>query len=252
MSNYNDDLSDVLLELSSFILSEENLSTTLQRVVELSTRIAPDSEAGVLLIENGHLTSTAVSAPMVEELDDLQRQLGDGPCMTSIRTAEVVRAPDMSEEKRWPEFARGALNLGVHSMVCFPLVVKDAALGALNFFSTKKDAFVKERFDVGAMFAAQAAVSIHNSQLYLNSVKLTVQLQEALESRAVIDQAKGILMEREGLDADAAFSMLRSASQNLNVKVRDIAHQIVDGSSADGSHEGSGDGYGSRGRKSAR
>jgi GAF domain-containing protein len=249
VNQYSDGLSEVLLELSSFILSEENLSTTLQRVVELSTRIVTDSEAGVLLMENGRPSSTAVSSDLVNELDDMQRQLGDGPCLTAIRGGDVVKAPDMTDEQRWPEFAKAALDRGVQSMTCFPLVVRDSSLGALNFFSASKDAFQNERFEIGGMFAAQAAVSIHNSQLYLNSVKLAEQLKEALESRAVIDQAKGILMEREGLDPDAAFGMLRSASQNLNLKLRDIAHQIVDQRSASDGHKS--DGHKADGHKPA-
>jgi GAF domain-containing protein len=234
VSHYSDDLSDVLRELHSFILSEESLETTLKRVVELSARVVPNSEAGVLLMEGGRPASTAVTSDLVEQLDSKQRELDDGPCLTALRTGEVVHIEDMASEERWPEFARTALDKGVKSMLCFPLAVREETLGALNLFSSADD-FSTESFDLGSMFAAQSAVSIHNSQLYVNSVKLTEQLNEALASRAVIDQAKGILMEREGLDADSAFEMLRRASQNLNLKVRDIAVQIVDQTHAQGS-----------------
>jgi GAF domain-containing protein len=227
VNDYVDEFPTVLRELSSLILSEENLQTTLQRVVELSAQVVPGSAAGVLLTEDGRTYSTAVTSDVATDLHAIQQEIGDGPCLTAMRTRKVIHIADMTEETRWPEFTTAALDRGIKAMLCFPLVVRNESLGALNLFSEHNSTFVEEVFDVGAMFAAQASVSIHNSQLYLSSVKLTDQLKEALESRAVIDQAKGILMEREGLSPDAAFEMLRKASQNLNVKVRDIAAQIV-------------------------
>jgi AmiR/NasT family two-component response regulator len=113
-------------------------------------------------------------------------------------------------------------------------VVNGESEGSLNLYCSTTDGFDAHDQENAQMFADQAAVALHNTLLYVKSVKLAEQLQEALGSRAIIDQAKGVLMERERVGADEAFAMLRDASQRLNIKVRDIAQKIVDRSQPNG------------------
>ena len=225
----SDEASKVLYELSSLILSEEALQTTLKRVVDLTGRVLPTANAGVTLLQKGKLLTTATTARLVDTVDEIQYRLGEGPCLQAMDTHQVVEAPDLDTDDRWPTFKDQAAAHGVHGALAFPLEVAGESLGGLNIYFAKVGAFDAARMGLARMFAQQAAISIYNSRLFSDSVKLGQQLEEALVSRAVIDQAKGILMERENVDPDQAFEMLRRASQELNLKVRDIAHQIVDG-----------------------
>jgi GAF domain-containing protein len=229
MDEHMDNIQTVLQELSSLILSEENIETTLQRVAKLAVRVIPNVEAGLTLLENGKPVSWAATSDWVIEIDRIQYSKGVGPCLAAISDMEQKHAPNLPEDSQWDGFSEEASQHGLNSVLAIPLVVANQSLGSLNLYSTEVDGFDEESVHLATMFAQQAGVAVHNSQLYYNSVKLSQQLEEALVSRAVIDQAKGILMEREGVNADEAFEMLRKASQELNLKVRDIARQIVDG-----------------------
>jgi GAF domain-containing protein len=224
----DEDFASAIRDLAGFLLTEEDPDTTIGRVVEIARRIVPGSEAGIVLLDGDVPTSVAATSERVVQLQDLQRTLSEGPSLDALKERAVVSVVDTGAEQRWGRFMTAAKDLGIASILCFPLVTLNEPFGVLSFFSESSDAFDEAVFSSGAMMAAQAAVAIHNSQLYLKSVQLAAQLSEALESRAVIDQAKGILMEREGIGADAAFGLLRQASQNVNVKVRDIAQQMVD------------------------
>jgi GAF domain-containing protein len=226
---YSRELSEVLTDLSRLILSEEIIETTMQRVATLASRAIPQAQAGVTLVEKGWPSTAAATSDLVRDLDEKQYETGEGPCLEAIKTHTRVHALDMSAEERWPGFVNRARELGVVAAMGIPLMVGDESEGCLNLYFTT-DAFDERDLDNAKMFAQQAAVALHNSMLYEKSVKLAAQLQEALGSRAVIDQAKGVLMERERIGADQAFDLLREASQKLNIKVRDIAQKIVDDS----------------------
>ena len=225
---YGDGLNSALAELSGLILSEENLDKTLQRVASLASRVTPRAAAGVTLIEGKRFRTAASTQELVDQIDAVQYETGEGPCMYAMEIKQVVHIQSVAEDDRWEPHRKAALARGVSSVLGVPLLAREQVLGCLNLYCIDGKGFEDVEIESAEMFAHQAGVALHNSQLYLTSVRLAEQLQEALGSRAVIDQAKGILMERERVGADEAFEMLRQASQNLNIKVREIAQKLVD------------------------
>lgn len=153
----------------------------------------------------------------------IQYEVDQGPCLDAIRHLEVFECGRLDREERWPAFSkRACAETGVTSMVAFRLFVDEDTMGALNLYSKAADAFDDESREIGAVFAAHAAVA-------LASARKEEQLEAALSSRDVIGQAKGLLMAREDITSEEAFAVLRKASQRLNVKLRDIADGVVTG-----------------------
>jgi GAF domain-containing protein len=144
-----------------------------------------------------------------------------------MRGRTVVKVDDYATDGRWPETARRAVDVGVHSSLSLPLLAADDGVGALNLYGASQRVF--DGLDDGAAtFAASAAITLANALAFHRAAELSEQLSEGLESRDVIGQAKGILMARERIDADAAFDRLREMSQHANRKLRDIAAELVD------------------------
>ena len=214
------------LSLSRFVITDRALDATLQNVAELATREVTGCDmAGITLLRDGKPVTAVFTDSAAPEIDTAQYETGSGPCLDAFTHARVFRIDDTADEARWPEFAAKAHAAGVLSTLSLPLIVGDSALGALNLYSQSLRAFVDE--DTAAVFAAQAAVVLANSQAYWAAQELAAQLEQALVSRATIEQAKGILMVTQRCDPDEAFALLRSRSQASNRKLRDVAAEIV-------------------------
>jgi GAF domain-containing protein len=212
--------------LASLVVTDQALDETLLRVAVQATRDVPGCDlAGITLLRDGRPVTAVFTDPNAPEIDTAQYDTGKGPCLDAFRHSQEFRIDDTRLETRWPEFAAAAASFGVLSTLSLPLVVGTASLGALNLYSYSVSAFLDD--DGGGIFAAQAAVVLANAQAYWASRALAGQLEEALASRAVIEQAKGILMATQRCDPDAAFALLRSESQNTNRKVRDVAADHV-------------------------
>jgi len=228
MADYPDELWRSVADLSGLLLSEENQETTLRRVSDLAVRsIASCDAVGVTLFVDGKATTRAATGGLVYEVDHYQYDIGEGPCLSTMVDGQVMEVEDMSEETRWPRFCRHAAERGVHSSLSFPLIVRGRALGAVNLYAHTARAFGPADRTTGAMFAAQAAVALANADTYAASVKLASELREALDSRAAIDQAMGILIGQNGYSQDLAFEALRDSSQSQNRKLRDVAEETV-------------------------
>jgi GAF domain-containing protein len=220
-----------LADLFSMLLAEENLDTTLRRVADLAVRTIPNCDAvGTTMLDNGGAHTQAATGGLVYEVDNYQYEIDEGPCLHAAMEQVIVEIPVMSEETRWPRFARHTAERGLQSSLSLPLSVRGEPLGALNLYSHTERAFDDGDRETAVMFAVQAAVALANSQTYEASVRLARQLEEALHSQPVIEQAKGILMGREGCDADQAFELLKTESQRSHRKLRDVAADIVTGS----------------------
>ena len=178
--------------------------------------------AGVTLVRNERPTTAVFTEPEAPEIDRAQYETGRGPCVAAYRTGEILRIDDTLTDDRWPEFAAAAAAHGVRSTLSLPLNTEDSILGALNLYSRRVSAF-DGNDQIVSVFVAHAATSLANSHAYWAAQTLSEQLQEALESRAVIEQAKGILIAEHRCDPDDAFEMLRIRSQHENRKLRDIA-----------------------------
>lgn len=228
MTNYPDELWRSVADLSGLLLSEEDQETTLRRIADLAVRsIAGCDAVGVTLNDGWKPTTRAATGGLVYEVDNYQYDIDEGPCLQAVLERDIVEVEDMASEERWPRFARHAAARGLNSSLSLPLMVRSEALGALNLYAVRPKAFSSAERHTASMFAAQAAVAAANAKTYAASVKLAQGLREALDSRAIIDQAMGILMGRNGHGAEGAFTALRLRSQTENRKLRDVAADVV-------------------------
>jgi GAF domain-containing protein len=226
---YGSDITDNLNELSGLLLSEETLRSTLDRVATLATAtIDGCGSAGVTLIEGSGVTTAAATDDFTLRIDGDQYSNSEGPCLEATSTQQIVSAEDIAGDDRWPRFARAASKHGLGSVLSMPLSVREQPMGALNLYSKTTHSFGGTARSIATLFARQASVAISNAQTYASTLALTDQLREAIKSREVIGEAKGILMAEESVSEDEAFEMLKRVSQNQNVKLREIAQRIVD------------------------
>jgi len=219
-------LTDALSTVVRTLESEPDVDSTVANIVRAVATTVPSTEdAGMSLLEGGRLESVSPSSERVARLDELQHELGEGPCVDAVYDAPAYRTGDIGTDRRWPRFADAAADLGVRSMLAVRLYTGTTLLGALNLYSSEPDAFDEPAEHVCGLFAAHAAVALVGSQAQ-------AQLRSALESRDVISMAKGILMERHRVTDDQAFNLLVRASQNTNRKLHDVARWLVHGTNA--------------------
>ena len=220
---------DAFDALASYVVTDHSLEGALQLVVDLAAASIPGAQmVGISLLRHGGVTTAVSSGARVETIDLLQYRSGSGPCLQAIADAVPQLVRSMLTETRWPEFTNNALYEGVQSILAFPLRSADEVFGALNLYSHQDDAFNDRAVDLGEVFASRASVVLLNAARFEEATRLAEQLQEALQSRAVIDQAKGVLMEREKIGADEAFERLKALSQRSNLKVRELARRLVE------------------------
>ena len=195
---------------------------TLQLIVDYAVATVPGCEhAGITIVHGRKISTPAASDAVALRLDAVQFEVGQGPCLDAISEEQTFISDDLATESRWPLFSsRAHAETGVTSMLGLRLFARDRTMGALNLLSSHKAAFSDESLSIGALFASLAAVA-------LNAAQTEEGLQLALKSRDVIGQAMGILMERHRITHDDAFQRLSVASQSLNVRLRDVAEQIV-------------------------
>jgi GAF domain-containing protein len=238
LAERSDAVSGALAELGSLLLENETLETTLDRVSQLAARTVPGCDgAGVTVVDAlGHAATVAATGELVLRVDRRQYEAGQGPCLDALRTRTVVSVDVEEAAERYPDFAGEARALGVRSFLAAPLVAGDAALGSLNLYSRATAGFDALDEALVALFVGQASVAVANARLYDSTRRLTDQMSEAMTSRSVIEQAKGVLMGRHGVDAQQAFDLLRERSQRANVKLHLIAEAVVrEASTAQGS-----------------
>ena len=228
MADPSEALAASLRALSQFLLGDQTPREGLLRVAQLAESALEGAKAtGVTLLDEGRPKTFAYTSEEAMEVDHLQYDEGVGPCLEAYRQRKVIRVDSNRTEERWPGFTRRAADKGVLASLSVPLVVDDRGIGALNFYAHAEHAFSPQDEPVGMAFAEQAAVIMANAQAYWGARDHIRNLDEALRSRAVIEQAKGILMARSNLDPDEAFDMLRRASQRENRKLRDVATDVV-------------------------
>ncbi|MDQ6724670.1 MAG: GAF and ANTAR domain-containing protein [Actinomycetota bacterium] len=229
MSDYADAVNEGLTALSTFVVGRSTLGETLDRVAGLACQTVPGTDmVGLTMLRDGKPATAVFTDPLSPEIDQTQYDTGTGPCLDAFRHGRVYRIESTSTDEHWPEFSRAAGAKGIRSTLSLPLMVEDQAVGALNLYSRAEASFGDEQARVGMAFASQAAVAMANAQAYWEAKEVADQLGEAMKSRAVIEQAKGILMAAQGCTADEAFDLLVKASQRSNRKLRDIAVDMVD------------------------
>jgi GAF domain-containing protein len=210
-----------LSEVARQLQAVPDTNAMLQRMVEAAVHNVPGTRwAGITLLDNGRMSTPAQSGDMPSAIDELQHRLRQGPCVQSSKDQITVVSNDLRVETRWPEFAGRAVELGVLAMLSVQLFVESRSFGALNLYSDKPNVFDAEAENVGLLFAAHAGIALADSRIAAN-------LRTALDSRDIIGQAKGIVMERYKITAQQAFDMLVYVSQHHQRKLRDIALDLA-------------------------
>jgi GAF domain-containing protein len=221
----------MLRELAQVALVDRSLPEVLSDIVAIAARGIPGAEASSITLLRAEKAYTAAHfGEMALAADELQYAHGYGPCMDAGRGGVLLRIDDMRTDTRWPDYVAHVLTATpVLSSLSVPLPYQGSAIGALNNYSTKPAAFASpESLRAGTDVAEVIAVAVANADAHAQLFDQARNMRVAMESRAVIEQAKGVLMAQRHVDAEQAFEILREASQRYNRKLREIAAGIVE------------------------
>jgi GAF domain-containing protein len=221
-------LSQALGAVRSFVAGREPLGDTLNQVARHAVKALRADMAGLtLLYPDGKARTAVFTDPVAVDVDDAQYKADRGPCLDAFRQKALINVPDIPTDDRWPEFAAAAVAHDVRSSLSAPLVVADEGIGALNLYSSRPGHFFEDDAEHAELFAAEAAVALANAQAYWEQASRAEGLTTAMESRATIEQAKGIIMATAGVGPDEAFDLLRQQSQHEQRKLRELAADLV-------------------------
>jgi GAF domain-containing protein len=211
-------------------LDQGPLEQLLQQLVNIARDALPGAdEVSTTLLRGDRAWTAAYTGQLALDADEMQYERGYGPCMDAGRTGTALLIDDAREETRWPDYTAHVVERGVLSSLSVPLPMQTDVIGALNCYSRSPSAFPPEAIEIAQELAGHVAVAVANAVAYTDATTLAGQMRTALDSRAIIDQAIGVIMASNRCDADAAFAILTRASQNRNIKLRDIAGGIVAG-----------------------
>jgi GAF domain-containing protein len=223
-SELTQNLSDTVRTL----FSAGSVQETLAQVIQLAVSTIEGCDyAGIFLMERGMLATPVCSNPVAAEIDALQLASGEGPCLAAVTEGIAYFAGDLADDDRWASFGPKAVGSGIRSVLAYPLLV-DEVPGALNLYARYPQAFGVIDRGRGLLLAAMAGLAIASAQIHEDDERREANLHAALATREVIGQAQGILMERERISPGAAFDILRRASQHLNIKLRDVARNLIE------------------------
>ena len=228
------DRSGAMPELTQRFLSEDSsLVDSLQGVAAAGCSLLDGcSAASITLIEEGRPITVAATDDTAVAIDQAQYEEGDGPCLSAAREERIIVIEDTLEVPDWPKFASTAAENGVGSTLSVPLSLPGSTFGGLNLYGSEPSAFGVHDREVATAFASQAAAVVMNALTYWAARDQAANLTRAMERRAVIEQAKGIIMASRQCSPDEAFDILRRASQRENRKLRDLAAELVERTSS--------------------
>jgi GAF domain-containing protein len=221
--NHEVELAETFAQVARLLVEEQDVEKTLDRICLLAVQTIDGCEtAGISISSAGRgVTSRSRTDDVPRVVDTIQSETQEGPCVDAIREHEVFITGSLSQEDRWPHFARRAHDeTGVESILSLRLFADGDTMGALNLYSTRRDAFDDQDVALGSVFAAHAAVALAAAHRRAN-------LETMAGSRDVIGMAKGIIMARQNVSEEEAFDVLRRASQRMNVKLRELAVRVV-------------------------
>ena len=224
-------IAETLASLARELEEHDNPDTMLAAIVAAAVAIIPGTDEGSISVVLGRrrIISEAPTSDFPRQVDAIQEEVQQGPCLDAAYQHQTVRIPDMTTEQRWPLFAARAAKLGAASMLALQLYVEGDNLGALNLFARTPGAFTDESEQIGLLVAAHAAVAYIGARKQTNAAR-------ALIHRDLIGQAKGMLMERYQISADRAFLLLTRISQNSNRKLHQVAIELVETGTVTGAH----------------
>lgn len=213
-----DFLSRIALELDA----ELTMSSTAELIAEYACLTTAADECGILYsTSRSTWTTSAATTARVAEIHSIQVDLDEGPCLDAIRTGPTYTCSDAGTDTRWPRWGPAVTELGIRSALSIRLESKNRNLGALNLYAESVDAFGPKDIAIAQNFARHASIALSSA---FTEEGLTI----AIDARTFIGQAQGILMGRYGIGAAQAFEYLRRRSQQENVKLSDIAHNVID------------------------
>jgi GAF domain-containing protein len=224
------EFADHIAQVARLLEADEVEDETLCRLTSLGAELVPGSNAAAVTIATDRSALTfAASDQRLDQLHYLQFDGGDGPVVETLRHNEPRRIDDTTAERRWPMFCRAAAEAGFGSLMALPLRTDRQPAGAIALYGQERNAFRGAAHDVALLFAAQGGTAVHNAELYRACRRMVNNLQAGLESRATIEQAKGMLHAELGVSSADAFHLLSRFSQNTNQRVRNIAADLVRG-----------------------
>jgi GAF domain-containing protein len=229
----SEELTYVFARMTGVLLSEETVASALSLITTLAVETVEGAcGAGVtLMAEDGRPVTSAGTDSIVQEADALQYALGEGPCLAAWQDRAVYRVDDLASDDRWPRWSRAAHGLGLGSALSAPLVAGDLGVGAIKVYARGTGAFGESHERVLSLFGAQAAILVANKQAYDRAGRLSDEMRATLKRRDVINQAKGVIMQRDSTTEEAAFSHLVSLAQRESRGVHDAASRVVDAAS---------------------
>jgi transcriptional regulator with GAF, ATPase, and Fis domain len=225
-------VAEAFVELADTLVDDFDLMDFLHKVTVRCAEVLGVSAAGLLLTDQrGALRVVAASTEQTRLLELLQMQTNEGPCTECFHTGRPVAVADLSAASdRWPRFVAHARDIGFVSTHALPMRLRSDVIGALNLFHTRPGALPLETIRLGQALADVATIALLQARAISHRDTVAEQLQTALNSRVVIEQAKGVIAERRQLDMDRSFILLRSAARNSNRRLSDLARDVVDGS----------------------
>jgi transcriptional regulator with GAF, ATPase, and Fis domain len=224
-------LSEAFVALADSLVADYDVADLLHRLADHCVALLDVAAAGLLLADQrGSLQVVAASSETSRVLELLQLQHDQGPCLDCYRTGMAVTLPDVDQAvNRWPIFVAETRAAGYRSVHALPMRLRDDVIGTLNLFRTRPGALDTADARISQALADVATIAILQERAIRHQEMLAEQLQHALTSRIVIEQAKGVLAERGGLDMEQAFDRLRRHARNTNARLTDVAHGVVEG-----------------------
>jgi GAF domain-containing protein len=214
--------------LAKIVLVDRDLTDVLTDITHVALPQIPGAEAASITLVRGTRAATAAYVgQMALDADELQYERGHGPCLEAGEGGQVLIVDNMRTEQRWPDYTAAAVEHGIGSSLSVPLPFQSATVGALNTYATEPHALARVALPVAEDVASWIALAVGNAEAAARTAEDLAGLRTAMKSRAVIEQAKGVLIERYRLTEDQAFAVLIRLSQDNNVKVRDIADHLV-------------------------
>jgi GAF domain-containing protein len=215
-------------ELALITVNNGPPDQTMHRVAELAKRtLGGIDDASVTVIKDGRPRSVTFIGRLAVDLDERQYEIGFGPCLDAAMTGQTIMVDNDSEDTTYREFARVAARAGVHHVLSVGMPLAQRSVGGLNLYSKSERGFPPELIEHAEVFAGYAAVAVNNVTSYAEATGEASNLRRAMESRATIEQAKGIVMAHNHCSPDEAFDMIRRVSQHRNIKLRELAQDIV-------------------------
>lgn len=223
-------LAEALVNLADTLVDDYDLIDLLDRLTDYCVRLLPVDAAGLVLSDQrGHLRVVSSSTEQARVVELFELEANEGPCLESVRTKLPVTTADLRDDiERWPRFAEQAVREGFRSIYALPMRLRSETIGALNLFRTHPGQMPETDVRIGKALADMATIGILHQQAVQRADVLAEQLQSALNSRVIIEQAKGVISGRSELDMAQSFALLRSHARDSNERLAELALAVVE------------------------